>query len=296
MEWIGLIVLGVVSAGLYWMFFVEPYGYRLREREITLPFPGPKELTILHITDLHFIPKRRRLLAFLKSLHGVKADLVVHTGDFLDEPVDLALLCDGLAGIQGRRGTFAVFGNHDYYRYRSLDPLVHPFLERYNAKRFRDVRIVRSALEEIGVRILSNASCGIECDGFPIRIVGIDDPFMGCDDVETAFSDVDEKETVFVLSHSPEVYEEVTRRRAALLLCGHTHGGQIRVPLLGALVTRCPVPRSMARGFTRIADTTVFVSPGMGTSPNLMLRFFCPPEATLLRVRFEPVDHVGGQT
>jgi len=286
LEWIALVFVVVTLVFVLWVLYVEPYAYRLREEEITFPFAGPENLTILHITDLHYIPKRRRLLAFLRSLESVDADLVLHTGDFIDEPMDLDMLCGVLSNIKGRYGTFAVVGNHDRYRYRVIDPLVHPFHEHYKPERFRDIDVVRSALEGIGIRCLFNSSETVDCGGVRLYVVGIDDPFMGYEDVEKAFSGVSNDAVAVVLVHSPQVYEETVRRQAALVLSGHTHGGQIRLPFLGALVTRCPLPRSMARGLTRVGDTTLFVSPGLGTSPNLPLRLFCPPEVTLFHIRF----------
>jgi hypothetical protein len=128
----------------------------------------------------------------------------------------------------------------------------------------------------------------VDCGGFPLRIVGIDDPFLKRADIDAAFAGVSGDETTIVLAHSLVVYKELVERGVSLVLSGHAHGGQVRLPLLGALVTRSSIPREFALGFTRLGKTTLFASPGLGTGSRLAIRFLCPPEATLLHVTFRP--------
>ncbi|MFH1740462.1 MAG: metallophosphoesterase [bacterium] len=281
MMWILAFIL--VLAVVIWAVFYERFSYRLRERHVVLPFPGPKRLTILHITDLHLIPRSRRLVSFLQSLASVEADLVVYTGDFLEDPNDAPLLREALSGISGRLGSFAVFGNHDHYRYVWTE-IMGEF--PHYPGRFRDTAEPQAVLQQMGVECLLNASRVVECDGFPLRIVGIDDPFVDKDDLDAAFAEVKKEDTAIVLVHTPGIYKQLVERGVALILSGHVHGGQVRLPLIGALVTRCSIPRRFALGFSRHGKTTLFASPGLGTSPKLPFRLFCPPEATLLQVTF----------
>ena len=281
---VAVVVLGVGA----WAVFIERFKYRLRERCVVAPFPGPDRITILHITDLHLIPRCRRLVSFLKSLESVSADLVLYTGDFLEDPRDADLLREALAGISGRCGSFAVFGNHDHYQY-IWSEIMGEF--PHVPERYRDIAAPRATLEQIGIRCLFNTSRVVDCGGFPLRIVGIDDPFVDKDDVNAAFAEVEEKDTAIVLVHSPGIYKTLADRGVALILSGHVHGGQVRLPWIGALVTRCPIPRKFALGFSRFGRTTLFISPGLGTSPKLPFRLFCPPEATLLHVWFKPEEN-----
>jgi predicted MPP superfamily phosphohydrolase len=283
MVWLipAILVIGIVL----WAVLYERLNYRLRERSIVLPFPGPERLTILHLSDLHLVPRCRRLTAFLRSLRNVEADLVLYTGDFLEDPGDAPLLEEALSGIAGRYGSFGVFGNHDYYRYVWTE-VFGKF--PHATHRMQDITRARETLEKLGVRCLFNSSFVVDCGGYPIRIVGIDDPYLERDDIDQAFADVGQNETVIALVHSPGVYRELADRKVALILSGHTHGGQLRLPWLGALVTRSPIPKRMAMGISQIGETTLFVSPGLGVTPRLPFRFLSPPEATILRVRFQP--------
>ncbi|HPA44671.1 MAG TPA: metallophosphoesterase [bacterium] len=280
------LILVIPAAGIVlWAMLYERLNYRLRERSIALPFPGPERLTILHLSDLHLVPRCRRLIAFLRSLRGVEADLVLYTGDFLEDPKDAPLLEEALSGIVGRYGSFAVFGNHDYYRYVWTE-VFGKFPHAVN--RMQDITEPRETLEKMGIRCLFNRSCIVDCGGYPIRIVGIDDPYLEKDDIERALADVEQDETVIALVHSPGVYRELADRKVALILSGHTHGGQLRLPWLGALVTRSPIPKRMAMGISQIGNTTLFVSPGLGVTPRLPFRFLSPPEASILQVTFQP--------
>ena len=132
---------------------------------------------------------------------------------------------------------------------------------------------------------LTNARGRIKADGRLLELVGVDDPHIHrdrYDDVE-GIADPEMLLTLGVI-HSPEprVLSRMAADGCGLILGGHTHGGQLRVPFYGALVTNCSLDRARARGLSRYDGAWLHISAGLGTSPYAPVRFACPPEATLL--------------
>ena len=127
-----------------------------------------------------------------------------------------------------------------------------------------------------------------------IRLAGVDDPYIrrhNTDHIERSDDDV----LAIGLVHAPDVVSEWLLAGFDLVVAGHTHGGQVRVPGIGALVSNCSLPNALAGGLHRIGPGWLHVSPGLGTSKFAPIRFACRPEATLLRLRPES-DAVPGAT
>ena len=136
---------------------------------------------------------------------------------------------------------------------------------------------------------MNNARTTLKAGGRAIEIVGVDDPHIGRDEYDLVAGPASAAADLRLgLTHSPEprVINEMAADGFDLVLAGHTHGGQVRVPVYGALVTNCGLHRSMARGLHRWPSpdrrTWLHVSAGLGTHPTAPIRFSCPPEATLL--------------
>jgi predicted MPP superfamily phosphohydrolase len=244
----------------------EQNAQKPRLNAITIALPDlPEEFegyTILHLSDLH-LDGVAGLGAYLaKMLAPLRPDLCVMTGDYrfeIDGPCRPACreMAEVLPHIHARDGIMAVLGNHDFYDEAEF-------------------------LSALGVGMLLNESALIWRGDTCLCIAGVDDPhYYGTDDLDAALSGVPRNALVVLLAHSPELYREAAGRGVALYLCGHTHAGQIALPLVGALLVNADCPRRMAAGLWRHKHMTGFTSAGTGAS-LVPVRFHCPGEVVLI--------------
>jgi uncharacterized protein len=235
--------------------------------------PGlPPQLTglrLLHISDLHLRPGSELALELPELAATVPHDFTVYTGDFIDTDEAIEAVGRVLERMPRADGVFAVLGNHDY--------LWHGRNHCYN-----DAQQLRSVLREAGVDILSNSSRPV-CGG-ELFIAGVDDPAIGRDDLSRAYSAVPAGACSLLLAHSPDIVLRLGQHRPGLVLAGHTHGGQVRLPIVGAVHTESKMPRRLAMGLNEHRGTQVFVSRGVGYS-GLDIRIGCPPEVALITLR-----------
>ncbi|SDQ18146.1 Predicted phosphohydrolase, MPP superfamily [Quadrisphaera sp. DSM 44207] len=286
-----LAALGAAAAGcLAWGAGVEVGSYRLRRASAPVLRPGQAPMTVLHLSDLHLTPARRREVAWVRALADLEPDLVVDTGDNLASAAAVPVALEALEPLLARPGAF-VLGSNDYFGPRPANPaqyLLGPSRQDRRREPLPTGDLV-AALSAAGWADLTNARARLSVAGRRVDLVGVDDPHLGLDrylDVAGP-ADPDADLTVGV-AHAPyrRVLDAMTADGCDLLLAGHTHGGQLCVPGFGALVTNCDLPRSHAKGLHRWqrgrASTWLHVSAGLGTSPYARVRFACPPEATLL--------------
>jgi predicted MPP superfamily phosphohydrolase len=276
-----LALLGAVGYSLF-----EPYRYRLREVEVPLP-RGP-DLTVLHVSDLHMRTGDDPLRRFLASIPGrlrATPDIVVATGDLIATNEGIGPVVDALGGLQARLGRFYVLGSHDYYVSRFGSYLKYFSRDRrpVAAPRARTAELERG-LRAAGWRALTNETASLSAGAEGVRITGVDDPYLGRHRTEHIRRKSSDDLAIGVV-HTPDVVSEWALAGYDLVLAGHTHGGQVRFPFVGAVVTNCSLPSALASGLHRIGGTWLHVSPGLGTGRFSPIRFNCRPEATLLRVR-----------
>jgi len=265
---------------------VERLRWTLREATLPVLAPGARPLRVLHVSDLHLTPRQRSKQRWVGQLAALEPDLVVNTGDNLAHPRAVPAVVAALGPLLERPGLF-VFGSNDYFGPTPKNPA------RYLAKNARRShgeplpwRDLRAALVERGWHDATHARIGLTVGGVALAAAGVDDPHLGLDRYDRVAGRPDDDAALRLgLTHSPE--PRVLDRFAAdgydLVLAGHTHGGQLRLPGVGALVTNCGLDRSRARGASRWgAHTWLHVSAGLGTSPFAPVRFACPPEASLL--------------
>jgi predicted MPP superfamily phosphohydrolase len=180
-----------------------------------------------------------------------------------------------------------VFGNNDYYGPKPKNP-AHYLLR--TGKKIRGAPLpwadLRAAFSEHGWLDLSNTRRELTVAGRRVALAGVDDPHLRRDRYQRIAGSADRSADLRLgLTHSPEprVLDAFAADGYDLVLAGHTHGGQLRLPGYGAIVTNCGLDRSRARGASRWgAHTWLHVSAGLGTSPYAPVRFACPPEASLL--------------
>lgn len=265
---------------------IERRSPRLRRAEVPVLPAGSSPLRILHFSDAHFVPRQTWKHDWLRSLAALQPDLVINTGDSIAHPESVPPFIDAISPLLERPGAF-VFGSNDYFAPMFKNPARY-LLPDDGARAQGDElpwRELRDAMSDAGWLNLSNARGYVKADGRRIELVGVDDPHIWRDryDDVAAEHDPDVLLTLGV-THSPEprVLSRMAADGCGLILAGHTHGGQLRVPFFGALVTNCELDRARARGLSRYDDAWLHVSAGLGTSPFAPVRFACPPEATLL--------------
>ncbi|HUD71548.1 MAG TPA: metallophosphoesterase [Dongiaceae bacterium] len=239
----------------------------LVEGTITLPgLPRADEgLRILLITDIHVGPflEPKALGRVFARLLSVRPDLILLGGDLATARLDeFPPAAAAFRTLRAPRGVFAVLGNHDHY---TGEP------ERLTA-----------LVEACGIPVLHNRSVPLGAGGAtpaPLRLAGIDDRHAGRPDLDAALAGIPPGAPVILLSHNPDVLFEAAARGVGLVLSGHTHGGQIRIPGLPVLVRMSRY--RLDEGHYRSGGTQLVVSRGLGVT-GLPIRFACPPEAVLL--------------
>jgi len=230
-------------------------------------------LTVLHVTDLHLTGGVHPADEIAPLLADTGYDIVAYTGDLADDELGRIALTRLLKEIRPREAAFAVLGNHDHYHYQH---------ETGEAPRQNNLRPLLQTLESGGVRTLINESASL-FDG-ALRVVGVDDPALGLDDIGPAFAGVTRDMATLLLAHSPDILLRLGRNCPGLILAGHTHGGQMRLPGLGPIGSVSVLPRRYSMGAYVYDGVQTYVSRGVGTS-GAPARFYCPPEVTLITLR-----------
>lgn len=220
---------------------------------------------ILFLSDMHFDGNPDLTAAIARAVGGVEADICLFGGDFrfgMYSPAEQALAQTArvLSSIRARQGCFGVLGNHDSWS-------------------------MMESLENAGLRMLINESVSFTRDDQRLWLSGVDDPhFFRAADFARAMAPVPRDEFCTMLCHTPEARERAASRGADLFLCGHTHAGQIRLPLVGALSMHSSAPRQFNAGLWQHNGMTGYTSPGVGSS-GIFVRFNCPPEVALITLR-----------
>lgn len=275
-------LLGAAAGGtLAYSLFVEPRLFSLRRLTLRLPrLPAALDgLTLLHVSDIHLHLGEREKIDMLRRLRQVDADLVLLTGDFTDFDEDIELCVASLLGLRGRYGTYAVLGNHDMRIYEGSRWRI--WREDKQKHRVRaGLTHLAKRLRDTGIDLLRNESRRLLINGQELWIAGVDDPHHSRDDLPRALQGVSDASPIILLAHSPEMLARLNGYRPDLILSGHTHGGQVVLPIVGALVTRCSIPLEKPSGVFSRDGSVVHISPGLGGS--IRMRFNRPPEAHLL--------------
>jgi uncharacterized protein len=278
-----LVVLGAGALCVAWGVLVERRWYRLvRHRLDILPAGdgGPDTLTVLHLSDLHFVANDRRKSAFLASLPV--ADVTIVTGDFLAEPQAVETVVSAVRANRGRLASWFVLGSNDYFAPRPLNYLKYFRSGRQPraARRGRSRELI-AQLEADGWEHMRNVRRELELAGLPVELLGLDDAHINWHDSRVIPRTAPER-FGFAVMHSPDSAPETAACGYELIVAGHTHGGQVCMPFFGAFVTNSSMPRRLASGLIRMGASVMYLSPGLGTSKYAPFRFFCRPEATLL--------------
>jgi predicted MPP superfamily phosphohydrolase len=287
--------LGLAGAGLGAVAYgglVERRSPRLRRVQIPVLPAGSEPIRVLHFSDAHLVPGQTWKRDWLRRLAALEPDLVINTGDSIAHPDAVAPFLEAIGPLLDRPGAF-VFGSNDLFAPVFRNPARYLLPDDGVRVHGQPLpwRELGAAMADAGWADLSNTREFVKLDGQRIKdgqrieLVGCDDAHVSRDRYDDVAGPPDPDALVTVgVTHSPasRVIDRMADDGCALILAGHTHGGQLRVPFFGALVTNCDLDRSRARGLSRYRGSWLHVSAGLGTSPFAPVRFACPPEASLL--------------
>jgi uncharacterized protein len=284
-----LTTAGALGLGYAW---AEARAFTLRSFTLPALPPGSAPIRVLHLSDIHLVPRQHRKRTWLASLARLEPDLVVSTGDNIAAEDAVPALLEAHGALLDRPGVF-VLGSNDYWAPRPKNPARY-FLRNGGSRRIHGRRLPTAELVEgfrsAGWLDLTNRRGTLKIGSSLLEFVGVDDPHLHYDRYEQVAGSPDPAAGLTIgVTHAPyrRVLDAMAADGAGLLLAGHTHGGQLCVPGFGALVTNCDLPRRQAKGVSRWpaghgTGPLLHVCAGLGTSPFTAVRFACRPEAALL--------------
>lgn len=257
----------VGAAGLIYAREVETRWLEVVPVTLTLPRLGREfdGYRVVQIGDLHLEDwtKPRRLNRIVDRVNDQRADLIAITGDFLSYSVDPGVprrLAEALGRLEARDGVLAVTGNHDY---------------------ITDVDTVRRCTREAGITELRNAVRTIERGGAALHFAGVDDVMEGMSRLDLVLKELPENGAAVLLAHEPDFADvSAATGRFDLQLSGHSHGGQVRMPLWGPIFLP-PFSQRYSSGLYEVGSMLQYTNRGLGFV-DARLRFLCRPEITVL--------------
>ena len=294
----------VGAAAFAWGALIERNRFTIRHETVPVLEAGARPLTVLHLSDLHMAPWQERKQEWVRSLALLEPDLIVNTGDNLGHT-------DGIAGLEKALDVFAgipgvfVHGSNDYFGPQFKNPFTYfggPSRKAAKPTTLDTARLERYFEDKLGWLSLNNTARAIEIRGSRLEFFGTNDAHRGWDRLDVLPGAIEEMrenvgwqdepsgpEAVAIgVTHAPyrRVLDSLVTHGAQVIFAGHTHGGQVRVPGMPALVTNCDIPREQAQGLSvwHHARRAAFleVSAGIGTSIYAPVRFACPPEAVVV--------------
>jgi len=264
-----LFLAGVV----FWGFLIEPGRLVVRHETIQID-NWPQELDGLRIavvSDIHaddwFITDKK-LRAIVSETNNLQPELIVILGDYMSSNghvthrVEPEVFGAVLKDLHAPFGVYSVLGNHDWW---------------YNGAK------VRHGLEQNGIKVLDNQAFQINARGMSLWLVGLADLWTRAQRIAEIVGEVPESQPLIALTHNPDIFPQVPER-VPLLLAGHTHGGQVRFPVIGTVVASSDYGERYVRGHVFENNHHLFVTTGIGTS-IVPVRFGVPPEIVLLTIK-----------
>ena len=246
----------------YYCLFIEPENIKITN--YTIPDDRLSGLKIVFASDFHIKPRHEKQLEKVVNLiNSQEADIVLSAGDFVNghtkkstmSPSDIA---KSLGNVKSKYGFYATLGNHDGWY---------------------DSKIVAKELRTNGIKVLENDNEKIKINNKEIYIAGLEDAMTGDPNIYLALEKT--KSPVIMLTHTPDMFPKVPYE-VNLTLAGHTHGGQIRLPIIGPLFTASNYHDKYAKGLIEEDGRKMIVTTGVGTS-ILPIRFNCPPEIVVIK-------------
>ncbi|MDX1991873.1 MAG: metallophosphoesterase [bacterium] len=273
--WMGLAASLGLGGGAAYTYgrFIEPENIEVTEHDVLLPhldaeFHGYR---IAQISDIHFdsYMTRARLEKIVEKVNAQHPDLIVFTGDFITHHIRYVIedLTEALRGLHAPDGVLAVPGNHDH-------------------KKALEIVKLRQMMRDLGIHDLSNTVCTIRRENAALHIAGVDSMIARRARLDLALAALPSNGAAILLAHEPD-FADISQatHRFDLQLSGHTHGGQIRPPLLGAVSAVLPrYGRLYVMGMVKVDDLLVYINRGLGTV-SVPLRINCRPEISVFTLQ-----------
>jgi predicted MPP superfamily phosphohydrolase len=299
-------IVAVGVGGLAYASLIERNAFTLRRASVPVLPPGAAALRVLHVSDIHLVPRQARKIEWIRGLAALEPDLVVNTGDNLADLDAVPAVLRALEPLLAFPGVF-VMGSNDYFAPTFKNPVL--YLTKAHARSTASIPLptadLADGLTRAGWADLNNARAALSVGGQALEFVGVDDAHLNYDRYAAVAGAPDPSAALTVgVTHAPyrRILDSMTADGAGLVIAGHTHGGQLCLPFYGTLVTNCDLDRRRAKGVSRwwpgAGDTPsseapagaawLEVSAGLGTSPYAPVRFACRPEATLLTLTAKP--------
>jgi hypothetical protein len=277
------LLAGVLVTLGFWGFYAEPASLRNQSYELILSnWPNQCDgVRVALLADLHVgspfngTAKLARIVDLTQAAHP---DLILLAGDFVIHGVPGGTfvppeeITSRLRWLSAPLGVLAVLGNHDWWL---------------------DAPRVRKALESAGIPVLEDAAVAVSAGPCRFWVAGIGDYWEGRHDVAAALARVPDSAPVLAFTHNPDVFPDIPAR-VNLTLAGHTHGGQVFLPLIGRPIVPSRYGERYAIGHVVESRRHLFVTPGLGTS-ILPVRFLVPPEVSILTLRSGGGAGAGGR-
>jgi len=259
-------------------FVIEPRWIEVVRSVEYLPMLRPlaPDLTLVHLSDIHIGSLGYRERRAIDLVNEARPDIIVISGDLVrdgDHREDLRVF---LAAMHARYGKFLVWGNHDYW-----DGVPGTWGPKI--------------VESTGFTLLRNSSRAIVYSGGKIVIAGLDDPITGHDNLKLAMARVARRDACILVAHSPEVVRDLGNWDIDLVLAGHTHGGQVRLPIVGALWIPYGSRAHQDGWYDVPQDVRLHVSRGLGWS-WIPVRFLCRPTIDVITLRAGTPPGKGART
>jgi len=255
-----LAIIGIVS--VLYGFFIEPNWIDVHHVDIFTDKLKTNSFRIVQISDFHSENKIRNETKAVKIINALNPDIIVFTGDSINVPTALPVFKTTLSNLKAPMGKFAVKGNWDEYNFRNLDAFINTGFLELNGKSF----ILSKSNDKISFSGLSSLS--------------------DLNKAPDVFKNLDQNIFNVFLFHRPGLIEEVAMFPVDLYLAGHTHGGQIRIPFYGALVTLTKHGKKYEAGKYRVWNSILYINRGLGLEGGLTpkARFLARPEITVLNI------------
>ena len=286
MTWLIWLVVAAAALATY-ATTIARWRFTVVEAEAAVLPAGSEPIRVLHISDIHMAPWQGRKQAFIKNLISLKPDLIVNTGDNLGHKHSIAPTLSALGPLLDVPGVF-VNGSNDYFAPRFKNPIGYLFKPSSpHSETALPTAELTDTFEALGWQNLNNRSATMPVGTLKISFIGIDDAHHDLDDLSTLDAD-ESADLVIGVSHAPyrRVIEAMAEEQAAIIFAGHTHGGQVRFPVVGSLTTNCDLPNKFSKGMSawQFENRVMLlnVCAGLGNSIFAPVRWFNRPEVRLV--------------
>ena len=270
-----VILISITLIAIY-AYVIEPNNLTLEKIDIKLnpekQNPGESNLTIIHLSDFHFDNSGGKEEEIIKTVNEINPDYIFITGDFVDNPDKIKPCTEFLSKLTKDHKTYGVLGNWEHKI--SNDP--------------GELNELIKELGGAGVKILMNEHVKLEDN---LYLIGVDDPHTGHDELDMAMHGMPGNSTTILLAHSPEIIDKASDQKIDIVLVGHAHGGQVRIPFYGPLWIPSKYGTKYSSGLYPVENgghkTQMYVNRGIGTTSNgiiFKIRMFCSPEIAEIKV------------